>query len=195
MFSIDAANGSGPRIQLGTQFSPSTFLELGAYSNQNNFDTKNRNMQIFGTGFPGIMINATTGNVGISSTSPFAVLSVQANAFGTYKPTIFAIASSTPTATTTLYSIDSAGHHIASSTAPTLSSGTVDGTDNAGVVSSCTSACTVTFAQAWPKAPACSITPYTGSITNTLSYTVSATAIVVTETSLGTFKYQCGIGI
>ncbi len=50
-----------------------------------------------------------TSNVGIATTSPYAKLSISANSLDNYVPYMFAIASSTPTATTTLFSIDTRG--------------------------------------------------------------------------------------
>jgi len=49
-FTIDGAHGAGPRIGLGS--SPSSgydFFEIGAFSNANNFVTKNRNFRILST--------------------------------------------------------------------------------------------------------------------------------------------------
>ncbi len=96
------------------------------------------------------------------------------------------------------------GHLTASSTAPTLSScGTspsIRGTDTAGEVqvgSVSATGCTITFANAWTNSPSCIIVNQTGSVTNTFSYTISTTAITVTETGLTSAKldYHCiGIG-
>src|SRR6202035_5214859 len=52
---------------------------------------------------------APSGNVGIGTTSPYAKLSIQANNSDT-NTTLFAIASSTGSATTTLFSVDNAGN-------------------------------------------------------------------------------------
>jgi hypothetical protein len=49
-FSIDGANGSGPRIGLGsTPSSGYDFFEIGAFASSNNFATKNRNFRITST--------------------------------------------------------------------------------------------------------------------------------------------------
>ncbi len=94
-----------------------------------------------------------------------------------------------------LFDIDSFGNFSASSTAPTLSSGQIDGTNNGGRVTNCSSACTVTFANGgWPKSPECSADPESGSVVNTFSYVITKTTLVVTETGLGSFDYHCGIG-
>ncbi len=105
---------------------------------------------------------------------------------------IFRIGTSTDTftATSTVFGLKN-GHEFSSTTAPTLSSGVVDGTDSYGNVTGCSSACTVTFAAPYERRPTCVVTPETGSVANTFSYTVSATAIVVTETGLGVFDYMC----
>lgn len=92
------------------------------------------------------------------------------------------------------------GTITSTSTAPTLSScGTSPsriGNNNYGEVTAGATAtgCTVTFATSFPSFASCTVTPQTGSITNTFSYTVSKTAIVVTETGLGgtKFNYSCG---
>jgi hypothetical protein len=75
-FVLSATDGTGPRLKLGTTATPNLFFELGAYSNQNNFDSKTRDLQLFGTGHTGIMIKATTGNVGIGTTTPRASLDI-----------------------------------------------------------------------------------------------------------------------
>lgn len=141
-------------------------------------------------------------NIGMGSTSPFAKLSIHANN-GDLNKTLFAIGSSTATATTTLYTVDNVGHHFASSTAPTLSScGTspvVDGTDNGGVITTGATAggCTATFANPFPRPPSCIVTNRSMSIVNAMTYTTSATALTITQTALGgaLVDYKCGIGI
>ncbi len=77
MFTIGDAGG-GPKIQLGTPSTSNQFFELGAYNNQNNFDNKDRDLQLFGNGISGILLKANTGNVGIGTTAPNYVLDVQA---------------------------------------------------------------------------------------------------------------------
>lgn len=46
------------------------------------------------------------------------------------------------------------------------------------------SGCVVTFSQAYTKKPICSVTPQTESVVNAFSYTVSATAVTMTQTSM-----------
>lgn len=90
-----------------------------------------------------------------------------------------------------IFQVGSDGHRFASSTAPTLSSGQIDGTDAGGRVTNCSSACTITFASAYLRTPACMVFPEAGSITNTLSTTPTTASLVVTETGLGTFDFIC----
>jgi mevalonate kinase len=56
--------------------------------------------------------------------------------------------------------------------------------------------CTITFAVPYKNTPACTVTEQTMSLTNALGYTVSKTAITVTETSLSSvLNYTCiGLG-
>ncbi|OGC80521.1 hypothetical protein A2943_00935, partial [Candidatus Adlerbacteria bacterium RIFCSPLOWO2_01_FULL_51_16] len=56
-----------------------------------------------------LTIKGTTGNVGVASTSPWANLSVHANN-GSTNTTLFAIGSSTASATTTLFTVTNAGN-------------------------------------------------------------------------------------
>ena len=77
---------------------------------------------------------ATAGTIGIASTSPFATLSIHANN-GSTNMTLFAVGSSTASATTTLFTITNTG--VASTTNLTIS-GTPGGllkTDTSGAVS------------------------------------------------------------
>lgn len=142
--------------------------------------------------------NTTGAKFGVGTSTPYADLSVQANS-GDTNYSLFTIASSTATATTTLFSVTNTGHIIASSTNPVLSScgttPTMKGDDTHGEVTAGTSAtaCTITFGQAWSAAPVCIVQNQSGSITNTFSYTISSTQIVVTETALGGDKvdYLC----
>lgn len=44
--------------------------------------------------------------------------------------------------------------------------------------------CTTTFAHPWKAAPTCNVTERTGSVVNAMTYTVSATAVVISQTGL-----------
>ena len=143
------------------------------------------------------------GFMGLGTTTPYRQLSVgNSGVFGgNVTAESFTATSTTATSTfagdvtigsgATSFSVNQQGHMYASSTAPTLSSGVIDGTDQGGRVTGCSSACTVTFANAYTRTPSCLVQEETGSITNTLSYTPSATTLVVTQTSLGTFDFTC----
>lgn len=141
------------------------------------------------------------GFLGIGTTTPFSTLSITGNV-----STIpFTISTTSATlASSTLFQIDQKGSIHTGGGVPTLSScGTApffDGNSNdqAGTVTTGATAggCTVTFSVTKSIAPHCVVTPQTGSVANTFSYTVSATAITVTETAIGgnKFDYICVSG-
>lgn len=135
---------------------------------------------------PALSVGTTTTSLPVTQ---FNLVSLFGNV--PYNLSMFEIASSSTSATTTNWGITNTGHVYASSTAPTVSSGSIDGTDTGGRVLSCTSACTITFATPYLKVPSCWVVPETGSVVNTISYTPSLTTLVVTETSLGTFDWGC----
>lgn len=140
-----------------------------------------------------------TARLGIGTSTPFANLSIHANN-GQTNTTLFAIGSSTQSATTTLISVTNTGHIMGSSTAPTLSScGTapsITGDDAHGYVtvgSVAATGCTITFANPYPAKPECTVTEETGSVANAFNYAVSASAIVITQTGLTSdiVHYDC----
>jgi hypothetical protein len=102
-------------------------------------------------------------------------------------------------ATTTLWALDNNGHHITGGKTPVLSScgsgPSISGSDHSGTVTGGTGStgCTVTFGTAYATAPHCTVTPRTGSVLNAFSYTISTTALTVTQTGLdtGLFDYVC----
>ena len=141
---------------------------------------------------------SNVGNVGVGTTTPAATLDI-AGTLGSQR-TLFNVSSTTATnIVNSLFSIKGTGHVIGSSTSPTLSgcgtSPSVLGDDRHGTVTAGGTAtgCTVTFATPYTVAPSCVVTPQTGSIANSFSYTESATAITVTQTGLGSgkFDYNC----
>lgn len=144
------------------------------------------------------LIVTSTGSVGVGSTTPTGKLSVNANNTET-NSTIFIVGSSTASANTTLFAVSNTGHLYASSTAPTLSScGTgpgINGDDHHGyiTVGGTATACTATFAAPYPARPMCIVTDETGSITATFSYSVTASAITITDTGLSNnvVDYYC----
>lgn len=129
-----------------------------------------------------------TGNsFSVGSSSPFAKLSVHVNN-GDTSTSLFVLASSTATATTTLFKITNTGHKIASSTTPTLTScGTTPsmvGDDTHGEItigSVSATGCTITFANAWTVAPICTISNQAMSITSALTYTITNIAITLSQ--------------
>lgn len=149
---------------------------------------------------------ASNGYFGVGSTTPWAALSVVATSSYTGFPEFVVASSTSGTAANINFEVDSKGHLTASSSAPTISScgttpnGLVDGTDDGGFVTvgGTATGCTITFNQPYPKRPECVLTNQSLSITSALTYTVSATAIVVSQAvglSGDILDYQCGIGI
>lgn len=169
-------------------------LDFAKISLLNGSDTSNLlNLSNLGTGATIIATSTrgtdfilTGGRIGIGTTSPFANLSVHASAGATNK-TLFAIASSTATATTTLFKIDNKGHEYASTTQPVLSScgtsPTITGNDKQGEVvpGATATGCTVTFGTSWDSAPICTVSNQSMSITSALTYTISATALTISQ--------------
>lgn len=77
MIDVDGANGSGPRIALGTTSDVYAFLNLGAYSGINNLETKDRDFRIGSNSvFNAMYVQNATGNVGIGTNTPYALLNV-----------------------------------------------------------------------------------------------------------------------
>lgn len=69
------SGGGGPRVNFGTLGTSNQFMELGAYSNVNNIDSKNRTFHIFNN-MNTILYSSTTGNIGINTTNPTTTLDV-----------------------------------------------------------------------------------------------------------------------
>lgn len=145
--------------------------------------------------------NGAIGNfrVGIGTSSPIASLSVVGTTTGISSDgswvTLF-----TDIAQVFQMAFSDVGHLYFGGTAPTLSScGTspsIVGTDNSGTVtvgSVSASGCTITFAKTWATAPNCVVTNQSMSVVNALSYTISTTAITVTQTGLtgALLNYSC----
>jgi hypothetical protein len=134
------------------------------------------------------MNSGTTVSLGIATTSPFAIIS----AVGTGSTPLMAISSSTATASgMPVLEIDQFGHQYTSGALPTLSScGTtpsVTGNDTDMIVtvgSVSATGCTITFAHAYATAPVVTISNQSMSITNAMTFTVSTSAITITQTAL-----------
>lgn len=142
------------------------------------------------------IFTSTASTVGISSSTPFAKFAIQALS-GETNSFLFLIGSSTSsTVASNALGVTRSGHIIASSTSPTLSScGTgpaMVGSDAWGTVTpgATSNGCTVTFQVPYSAAPTCVVSPQTGSVVNTFSYSVTASALTVTETGLGTGKFD-----
>ncbi|MHA8066659.1 beta strand repeat-containing protein [Aquirufa sp. ROCK2-A2] len=70
-FTMDPTDVVGPKLKMGTSSNFGTYLEIGAYNNQNNLDTKNRDFALFSTSITsGLQFKNATGRIGIGTTSP-----------------------------------------------------------------------------------------------------------------------------
>lgn len=113
-------SGSSPALVMGGNNGGDTDFW---FARTNNNDTANNDSLQVGAGLvPGtspVMTWNYLGNEGIGSTSPFATLSIHANPTDlSIKPTLFAVASSTSSATTTLFNILNTGNVGLSTTSP-----------------------------------------------------------------------------
>lgn len=151
------------------------------------------------------MINITgapraSTNVTISSSSAMTIGGGSVSGGGTVN-NAYSVYVNQPTGATYNWAFATNGKlTVASSTpAPTLSScGTspsIRGSDWAGLVTvgSTATGCTITFSSAYPSEPTCTVTNQSMSVVNAMTYTVSTTAITVTQTGLGGAKlnYHC----
>lgn len=108
-----------------------------------------------------IATSTFSGPLGVGTSTPKAFLAVQGStAFQT--PLLFLVASSSPTATTSVFSIDNAGHVSIPGPSPTISAcGTnpsVIGSDTAGTITAGTgtvTSCLLTFTAAYSAPPVC----------------------------------------
>lgn len=143
----------------------------------------------------------TNSRVGIGSTTPWAKLSVHANS-GDTATTLFAIASSTASATSTLFAVDNTGHVVTGSPKGSLSScgstNSLNGNDNSGSImftGTLVNTCTFNFAQAVPASQNVSCQVSGGDTTYTTAVTATSTTAVTfgmsTTLSAGTLYYHC----
>lgn len=145
----------------------------------------------------------STGNWGVGSTSPFARFGIHANPTDAgFTATLFAIASSTASATTTLFSVDNRGDNIYSGVAPTLASctgGTVNArsnqTDGSITVGTGLTSCGVVFASPYPTGTTLHVflNQDTGTVVLVGAQSVSTTGFTITSASVLTgdvFSYR-----
>ncbi len=151
----------------------------------------NATSTFFNPGFSGVVGIGTA--TPISAFTMVAASTTAATLANGYSGTVHIIAGFENTVVKLFQVIDQWGHRITGGDAPVLSAcGTTptfvgsanDNTMSIQVGSVSATSCTATFAHAWPTAPTCNVSNRSMSITNALSYTVSATAITVTQTAL-----------
>lgn len=129
------------------------------------------------------------GQASIGTTTPYAALGVLTSS-ATQVP--FALSTTTGS---DIFRVDAFGHVSVPGPSPTLSScgttPTVVGSDSAfeiTVGSVAATGCTATFAHAFSVAPVCTVTNQTVSVANAMTYTVSASAVVISQTGLTSDK-------
>jgi hypothetical protein len=133
---------------------------------------------LYGTNISGTGYTVSPGNIGIGSTTPLGRLSVQADGASTAPVLVLASAS-------TVYTVDTYGHHLYNGPAPLISScgsgATVAGTDERGRIHVGTgnvTTCTITFAHGWDSIPVCQLTIEAGT-NGTLSMSPSVTSVTI----------------
>ncbi|MDO8594718.1 MAG: hypothetical protein Q7R93_04375 [bacterium] len=109
---VESSDGGGDKAILGDLGSSNDGV-LQLFSSAGVENTRLR-----GSASDNSWINANGGNVGIGTTSPFAKLSVHGFANATYANTLFAVASSTASATTTHFVIMAGGNVGIGTTSP-----------------------------------------------------------------------------
>lgn len=67
-FQTTGSTGDGPRVDFGDTTNKNLYMEIGAYDNINNIDTKNRQLKIFGN--QGIPIQVLLVNLPKACTAP-----------------------------------------------------------------------------------------------------------------------------
>lgn len=207
---ITAASSSASNLDMGnisadTDAGAISWMDLPLSSAANNaLESYTANINtipmITVFGYSGGGGSMKSSGVGIGSTTPSALLSIVNNtgiltASSTYELIIASSTSASANSNINHFVIDNKGNIYASSTAPTLTNASwaVVGDNGAGTINAASSPATITFAiGGYTSVPSCTVTEQTGSVVNVFSYTVSATAIVITQTGLtGNVDYIC----
>lgn len=174
-------------------------VPVNANSSQLNIGNVLYGLNMYNAAGSAVFAPTSNGSIGVGSTTPFAKFAIHTNN-GDTTQVLFAIGSSTQTATTTLFSIDRAGHIATSGTAPAITAcgtnpsfiGPANDTDmtiniGSGVVSSCT----ITYAQAYPLASTvgCSLTQIGGSFATSIEASSTQTAVIISGNTITSDRY------
>ncbi len=127
------------------------------------------------------------GWLGVGTSSPYAKISIHANTADTYSSNLFVIASSTPTATTTLFTVNSDGHIITGGGIPACDANCtmIAGNDNAFrvITGIAKTTMTVTFKSTWGEpSPICVASEGSGGSV-TVNASSTPTTVVLTALS------------
>lgn len=182
-----------------------TFVTLAGIQTITGNKTFTSSVTISAPGGLGVTYGATVGTMTVystvvsseslvvKSTNSVSVFTV-ANGSVTAGDFMLSISSANPGAT--LLGIDTYGHLVSSGIAPVASSCGVtpvlSGTDFAFTVSpgATASGCTVTFSNPFSSDPTCTISQQTMSLVNSLTYTHSATSVVISQTGASSNTYD-----
>lgn len=150
-----------------------------------------------GTNYADFNISATTGNVGIGTTSPFAVIStVAASSTATQSFPVLMLYGLINNITQFFIGFDAAFHFMLGGPTPTLSTGTFMGTanDNAGIIQTpagSATTLTLTFARARENAASCVANFSTTTSAIAASSTLTGVVFAFASVNNVTFSYHC----
>lgn len=150
-----------------------------------------------GTNYADLNISATTGNVGIGTTSPFAGISVVvASSTATQSFPVLMLYGLINNITQFFIGFDAAFHFILGGPTPTLSTGTFMGTanDNAGIIQTpagSATTLTLTFARARESAASCVANFSTTTSAIAASSTLTGVVFAFASVNNVTFSYHC----